>query len=165
MSVQSFRLSLINTSGIISGVSERTGATVGIVIGVIGLCLALPGTVVALNELGKISIFPRIFADDSLPAGGNQGPCGDQAAAITLSTDRARRGEKVTVHGTCFKPGERVQIRVHVEEVGSANANSDGKFTQTITVPQSAPKNFPTSVVATGTSSIRSASAPITVPG
>jgi hypothetical protein len=147
------------------GVSQRTGTTVGIVIGVLGLCLALPGTLVALNELGKISIFPRVFTDDSPPQSGNQGPCGDQAAAITLSTDQARRGETVTVFGTCFKSGERVEIRVHVETVGSATANSEGKFTQTITVPPSAPRNFPTSVVATGTSSIRSASAPIRVPG
>jgi len=148
-------------------VSGKTGTTVGVVIGVLGLCLAFPSTILALNELGKISIFPKFFSDSpsSDGNGGNQGPCADQAAEITLSTDSARRGQHVTVYGSCFQPGERVVIRVHVDEVGSANAGSDGKFRQTITVPQSAPINFPTSVTATGRSSIRSASAPITIPG
>ena len=148
--------------------SGRTGTTVGIVIGVLGLCLALPGTLVALNELGKISIFPKIFTDSPPDDGGgdDQAPsCKGQAAAITLSTGEARRGQKVTVYGTCFKPSERVEIRLHVEMVGSANASSEGKFTQTITVPRSAPLNFPTSVTATGTVSVRSASAPINIPG
>jgi hypothetical protein len=144
-------------------VSGKAGTTIGIVIGVLGLCLALPGTILALNELGKISIFPKFFTDSSDSSNGDA--CADQAAAITLSTGTPRRGEKVTVYGTCFKPGERVEIRVHVDVVGSATASSDGRFTQTITVPASAPVRFPTSITAVGTVSIRSASAPINVPG
>lgn len=35
----------------------------GVVIGVLGLLLAIPGTIVALNELGTINIFPVIFND------------------------------------------------------------------------------------------------------
>lgn len=125
------------------------------IIGFLALCLAVPGTLVALNELGQIDIFPRFSTPDSGP--------GDPScpAEITLSTGTAPRGAPVTVHGSCFEPGERVVIRVHVTEVGSATADSDGGFTQTISVPQSAPPpNFPTSIAATGQSSAKTGTAP-----
>jgi hypothetical protein len=142
--------------------SERTG----IMIGIVGLILAVPGTVVALNEMGTISIFPQFR--DSSNDGDSPNPgegCGVQAPAeVTLSTGSARRGAEVTVYGSCFKPGERIAIRVHAEEVGSATADCDGKFTQTIKIPSSAPQpGFPTSISATGRTSIKSASAPFTV--
>ena len=133
-------------------------ATTGTIIGILALCLAVPGTLLALNELGRISIFPTFSTPDSGP-----GPDPGQSscpAEITLSTDRAPRGAPVTVHGSCFEPSERVVIWVHTTEVGSVTADSDGKFTQTITVPQSAPPpNFPTSIAATGRSSIKTATA------
>lgn len=82
---------------------------------------------------------------------------------ITLSTGSAPKGAQVTVFGQCFEPGERVQIRVHTTEVGSATADTEGSFEQTITVPPSAPPpGFPTSISATGRSSIKTASAPFT---
>jgi hypothetical protein len=134
-------------------VSNRSGA----VIGVLGLVLAVPGTIVALNELGTIDIFPRILDSRS-----SSGGCDDHAPAeVTLSTGSAARGAAVTVYGACFEPGERVVIRVHVTEVGSATADSEGAFTQTITVPESAPApGFPTEIAATGRSSIKTGSAP-----
>jgi len=98
------------------------------------------------------------------PGGTTTFPTPSQAcgpAEITLSTDSAPRGAQVTVNGFCFSAGERVVIRVHVTEVGSATAGSDGSFEQTITVPQSAPPpGFPTSISATGQASIKTASAP-----
>lgn len=82
---------------------------------------------------------------------------------VTLSTGSAPKGAQVTVFGQCFEPGERVQIRLHTTEVGSATANTEGSFEQTITVPTSAPPpGFPTSISATGRSSIKTASAPFT---
>lgn len=127
----------------------------GKAIGIIGLVLAVPGTILALNELGTVDIFPRIVDTSA---------CGVfSPSEITLSTDRAQRGAPVTVHGSCFSSGERVVIRVHVTEVGSAIADSDGAFTQTITVPESAPPaGFPTSIAATGNSSVKTATAPFT---
>ena len=84
-------------------------------------------------------------------------------AEVTLSTASAPRGGQVTVFGSCFEPGERVEIRVHVTVAGSATADTAGSFEQTITVPQSAPPpGFPTSISATGQSSIKTASAPFT---
>jgi hypothetical protein len=82
-------------------------------------------------------------------------------AELTLSSASAPKGSSVQVFGSCFSPGERVEIRVHVEVVGSATADSDGRFNQTITIPQSAPPpSLPTSISATGRSSIKTASAP-----
>ena len=142
--------------------SERTG----IMIGIVGLILAVPGTVVALNEMGTISVFPQFLdsseTGDSTDSGDG---CGVRAPAeLTLSTGSARRGAEVTVYGSCFKPGERVDIRVHASVVGSATADNEGKFTQTIKIPQSAPNpGFPTDISATGKTSVKSASAPFTV--
>ncbi len=126
----------------------------GVIIGVLGLVLAVPSAIVALNELGTINLFPHFFDSSN--------GCGS-AAEITLSTASAPRGARVTVYGSCFEPGERVVIRIHVTDVGSATADSDGKFTQTVTVPQSAPPpGFPTDIIATGRSSSGSGSAPFT---
>lgn len=134
----------------------------GVVIGVLGLLLAIPGTVVALNELGMIDVFPTIFDGGQGNGPEGQSGCGRSAPAeITLSTGSAPRGASVTVFGSCFRPGERVGLRVHVTEVGSATADSAGSFTQTIKIPESAPPpGFPTDVTATGKSSLTSASAP-----
>jgi hypothetical protein len=80
---------------------------------------------------------------------------------ITLSRASAPRGAKLTVFGSGFRSGELVEIRVHVTTVGTVTADSEGKFRQDVTVPESAPPpNFPTSVSATGHSSIKTATAP-----
>jgi len=127
-----------------SGFLAKAAAVVTIVSGI-----------VAINEAGWINIFPRFVTSST---------CGFATPAeITASTDRAPKGAAVTVHGSCFDAGERVVIRVHVTEVGSATADSAGKFVQEIKVPQSAPPaGFPTSIIATGRSSIKTATAPFT---
>jgi hypothetical protein len=139
-------------------------------IGIVGLILAVPSAVVALNELGTINVFPQIFdspeqRESPDPGDGSGDGCGARAPAqVTLSTGSARKGADVTVYGSCFRPGERVDIRVHARVVGSATANSEGNFTQTVTIPPSAPApGFPTDITATGTTSVKSASAPFTV--
>ncbi|MPZ50795.1 MAG: hypothetical protein GEU75_16100 [Dehalococcoidia bacterium] len=130
-----------------------------IIVGVLGLLLAVPGFLLALNELGSVNLYRPFFGSPEAPAE----VCGTSAPAeITLSENTAPRGHEVTVFGTCFRPAERVQIRVHVFEVGSATANSDGDFTQTIVIPESAPLNFPTMISATGRSSIKTGAAPFT---
>jgi len=137
---------------------SSSGGRSALVIGIIGLCLAVPGTVVALNEMGGIDLFPKFFVDN-----GSSSDCASIAApaTLTLSKGQARRGEEITVHGRCFRPGERVEIKLHVETVGSATADSAGDFEQTVTVPESAPAPpFPTDVIAVGQSSIKSARAP-----
>jgi hypothetical protein len=71
------------------------------------------------------------------------------------------RGGRVTVYGGGFQPVETVDIRVHATVVGSATIYSSGKFTQQITIPESAPPpGFPTDISATGRSSIKTGSAP-----
>jgi hypothetical protein len=126
----------------------------GVIIGVLGLILAIPSAIVALNEIGTIHIFPHLFG------GPSSSGCGE-SGEITLSTASAPRGGSLTVYGSCFEPGELVEIRIHVTSVGSVTANSEGKFTQTVVVPESAPPpSFPTDVVATGHSSLKSGTAP-----
>jgi hypothetical protein len=137
----------------------------GLVIGIIGLVLAVPGTLVALDQLGQINLPGWDWTDgpdDPDPGGG----CGVTAPAeVTLSTGEAPRGSEVTVYGLCFEPGERVVIRIHTIEIGSATADTDGGFTQTVTIPDSAPLDFPTDIVATGRSSAKTGTAPFTVTG
>jgi hypothetical protein len=89
----------------------------GKVVAVVGLFLAVPGTLVACNQLGAIDLFPRFGTTSTTPS--KQSSCGVTAPAeITLSAAEAPRGGKITVYGSCFDAGERVSIRVHVTEVG-----------------------------------------------
>jgi hypothetical protein len=136
----------------------------GLVIGVIGLVLAIPGTLVALDQLGQINLPGWDWTDGPGPDDVDPDPdggCGVTAPAeVTLSAASAPRGAEVTVTGFCFEPGERVVIRVHVTEVGSATADTSGGFTQVITIPDSAPPpGFPSDISATGRSSAKTGSA------
>lgn len=97
--------------------------------------------------------------------GGNTGGdgTGGTIAEITLSDSSAARGSPITVTGSGFEPGELVEIRVHVTTVGTVTADSNGSFRQRVTVPDAAPPpGFPTSVAATGHSSVKTATAPFT---
>jgi hypothetical protein len=138
-------------------VDDRFGKTVAVV----GLILAVPGTLLACNQLGAIDLFPRF---GTTPATPRPSPCGVTAPAeITLSASEAPRGGKITVHGSCFDPGERVSIRVHVTEVGSATADTKGSFNLVVTIPTSAPPpSFPTEISATGRTSVKTGTAPFT---
>lgn len=132
-----------------------------IIIGILALILAIPSFFVALNELEVIHAYSPFFGNNTADT---LTDCGSTAPAeITLSNNTAGRGETIDVFGICFRPGERVAIRVHVTEVGSATADSNGDFTQSIVIPSSAPLNFPTAISATGRQSIKTGSAPLTV--
>jgi hypothetical protein len=59
----------------------------------------------------------------------------------------------LTVYGSGFHPNELVQITIQDTIVGNGNvtADSQGQFTQDITIPNSAPPpQIQTSIVATG---------------
>ncbi|GAB90768.1 hypothetical protein [Gordonia rhizosphera] len=138
----------------------KTGVVVTIVCTIIGTLIAV-ATYLRSND-GSTNRSPE---PPTISVGGT-GTSGDgcglaEPAEVTLSTGQAARGDQVTVFGSCFEPGERVVIRVHTTEVGSATADSDGAFVQTITVPASAPPpGFPTDISATGKQSAKTGSAP-----
>ncbi len=80
---------------------------------------------------------------------------------LTLSPDTAAPGAQVTVSGTGFQAGETVDVYFHATLVGMAKADASGRFSKAFAVPVNAPPpNFPTTVHATGESSIRTAQAP-----
>jgi len=132
----------------------------------VGALAAVLTILTSLNSMGVTHIgfgsttpleFPGTSAP-SLPPGQDTQ---EAPAEITLSSGTVPRGGKLTVHGSGFKPGETVEIRVHVTSVGAVTADSTGRFTQTVTVPQDAPPpGFSTSVSATGHSSVKTATAP-----
>jgi hypothetical protein len=98
--------------------------------------------------------------------GGGGGGHPGESAEITLSDGSAPRGATLTVSGSGFSSAELVELRVHITTVGTVTADSNGRFTQKVTVPESAPPpGFPTSVSATGHSSSKTATAPFTVAG
>lgn len=126
---------------------------------------ALVTILVGLQALGWWPFQNQSSASPPTPAAAARAATGQEPvfgpAEITLSASTAPRGGKVTVYGSGFQPAETVDIRVHVTVVGSATADSSGKFTQQITIPQSAPPpGFPTDISATGHSSIKTGSAP-----
>lgn len=135
---------------------SSTLKNVSIVVGIIG---SLVGIFIAIATY--LNSRPETPPDGGSHVESSGVGCGVTVPAeITLSAGHAARGAQVTVYGKCFQPGERVELRVHVTEVGSATADSDGGFTQTITIPDSAPPaGFPTDIVATGRQSIKTGTA------
>ena len=80
---------------------------------------------------------------------------------LSVSPATAPRGATITVSGTGFQPGETVDVYVHATLVGMAKTDGEGAFSKGFTVPASAPPpDFPTTVHATGESSVRTAQAP-----
>lgn len=74
-------------------------------------------------------------------------------ASLTLSASQALRGDKVTVTGAHFVPGEQVVLDLHSDpiELAKVTADDEGGFTVEITVPAAAEFGEHT-VVATGES-------------
>ncbi len=78
-------------------------------------------------------------------------PRATTSAQISLSRPTAPRGSSLTVYGSGFHPNELVQITIQDTIVATVTADSQGQFTQDITIPNSAPPSqVQTSVVATG---------------
>jgi hypothetical protein len=125
---------------------------------------------VLLAGIGVAIIVGSLLLPEKVPAdGGPKQPAtpglpNQEPAEITLSAGSAPKGSKVGVNGSGFQTGELVEIRVHITSVGTARADSQGAFTQQVTIPQSAPPpGFPTSIFATGHSSGKTATAPFEV--
>jgi hypothetical protein len=89
-------------------------------------------------------------------------------ASIFLSSTSGPGGSIVKVSGEGFAPGEEVVLRFHTDEMGRTRADSAGKFSNVaVTIPKSfsrfAPQQF--EIIANGSTSIRSATAPFTISG
>jgi len=68
------------------------------------------------------------------------------------------------VSGTNYYANETVAVRLHVTVLAQGEADADGSFTTRVEVPESAPPpSFPTSVVATGKTSAKSAEVPLKI--
>lgn len=82
-------------------------------------------------------------------------------AKLTVSPATAKEGGQVTVTGSRFWPTEMVDIYLHAGLVAQVQADATGGFSAVITVPSSAPPpGFPTTIIATGQTSVKSAQAP-----
>jgi hypothetical protein len=80
---------------------------------------------------------------------------------IEIDPAQARIGETLRVSGRNFYPNETVAIRLHATLIKQEVADGQGTFSTTIAVPKNAPPpGFPTTVTATGETSVKSASAP-----
>ncbi|KDN18710.1 hypothetical protein DV20_29400 [Amycolatopsis rifamycinica] len=85
----------------------------------------------------------------------------NETPSLTLSRNSARKGQKVTVVGKEFWANEMVDITVHATLVAQVEADGNGSFSASVTIPQSAPPpSFDTTITAVGKSSVKSASAP-----
>jgi hypothetical protein len=93
---------------------------------------ALGGTLVALVALVVMAavLWPRIA-----PA---QGEPETPAVLLDVVPASGARGDKVTIDGQGFEPGERIQLTFHVAPAGRVEADGDGKFTAKVKVPQGA---------------------------
>jgi len=56
-------------------------------------------------------------------------------AAVSLSVGEGRSGTPVVVTGHGFEPGETVEIRFHVDLIGTARVDENGDFTANTKVP------------------------------
>jgi hypothetical protein len=89
-------------------------------------------------------------------------------ASVFSNRDSGPGGTTVLVSGEGFDPGERVVLRFHTDQIGSTTANGDGKFSNVaVTIPTTlsefAPRQF--ELIATGQSSVRTATTPFTLTG
>jgi hypothetical protein len=89
-------------------------------------------------------------------------------ASVFSNRDSGPGGTTILVSGEGFDPGERVVLRFHTDQIGSTTANGDGKFSNVaVTIPSTlsefAPRQF--ELIATGQSSVRTATTPFTLTG
>jgi len=91
-----------------------------------------------------------------------------EPASLFVNRDNGPGGTEVKLSGEGFAPKERIVIRFHVTEVTRIVADSQGKFSNvTVTIPSDmsefAPQQF--DLVATGQSSVKTATTPFTLTG
>lgn len=84
-----------------------------------------------------------------------------QTPHIEITPTQARVGGIIRVSGINYYPNETIAVRLHATLITQVKADGNGGFISTITVPKNAPPpGFPTTVTATGETSVKSASAP-----
>ena len=148
--------------------SERgstTAAALGVVAAVIGLVTAVLGLVPSLRpwDGGGASA-----TRDPVTSLGDEVEQARRTASVFLNRDSGPGGTEVKVSGEGFTAGERVELRFHTTDIGTTTANGDGRFSNVVvTIPGdygwSAPHQY--DVVASGTTSSKSARAPFTLTG
>lgn len=85
-------------------------------------------------------------------------------AHIKIDPTRARVGETIDVTGRNYYPNESVAIVLHATLIKQVQADSQGAFATTFTVPKNAlPVGFPSTISASGETSVKSARAPFEV--
>ena len=86
--------------------------------------------------------FPKIILPPvvNAPPGGTTNGANAPTGTATISTDAAAPGDKVTISGTGFNPGETVDFIMHSEPVllGSVTSDAKGVATLAFTVPAKA---------------------------
>jgi hypothetical protein len=86
--------------------------------------------------------FPKIILPPvvNTPPGGTTNGANAPTGTATISTDAAAPGDKVTISGTGFNPGETVDFIMHSEPVllGSVTSDAKGVATLAFTVPAKA---------------------------
>lgn len=127
--------------------AEGPTKVLGLATGTLALVSALLGLVTQLGGFGNVRIpfLPGVAKDPE----------------ISLSAGQGSSGSHLRISGSHFAGGEKVALRFHVEELGSARADKEGAFVREVTVPGTedafAPMNI--TITATGTSTDRSATA------
>lgn len=148
----------------------RWGTLVPVVVAVIGLIASPVWGPPICQAIGLCKASPTTApttAPTQRPGDGFSIPL-PGSASIFLSSTGGPTGSQVRVSGQGFAAGETVVIRFHTTEVARTTANAAGSFSGVeITIPEGyaafAPSQF--FVVATGSSSVRSARAPYTLSG
>lgn len=84
-----------------------------------------------------------------------------ETAHIDVNPSQAQVGASVLVNGRNFYPEETVALYVHATLVTQVQADGNGAFSATVTVPTNAPPfGFPTFITAAGETSSKTAQAP-----
>ncbi len=143
---------------------STTAAVLGVVAAFLGLVTAVLGLVPSLRPWEGGPTVGRA------PASSVHEPVEQsrQPASVFLNRDSGTGGTQVKVSGEGFAAGETVELRFHTTDIGRTTANADGKFSNVgVEIPDgygwSAPHQY--QVVATGRTSIKSATAPFTLTG
>lgn len=156
---------------VLVGVACIIGAVVGGGLEMVNVKLPLIASRTRQVLLGLLGIVIIVLAVLTRPPDGGGGDGdgdvtpGPGEATLTLSRVTGPPGMSLTAGGTGFAPGETVAIRFHVQDIGEATADATGSFAgMTIVIPTNWVFEGQFQVVATGTSSSRSADQSFEVP-
>jgi hypothetical protein len=85
---------------------------------------------------------------------------------IALSRSSVRVGDSITVSGRNYYANETVEVRFNGRIVAQVEADGNGSFKTAITVPDDGtPSSFPSTIIASGETSIKSAEVPVSLKG